>query len=141
MTWIISIVILFSTCYCCSALFDRYKFRKIIIDNGGIRIIYKALLSGLLDYTSSRIVKEKKDFISIRGRYFLFPDNIVCGSWDISIQLTFKGTIIKCKTKLTLNKGVKEKRAWICPHNIDQGKILSIIKQQIDKWDVYGIIK
>ena len=63
-----------STCYCCSVLFDRYKFRKIIIDNGGIRIIYNALLSGLLDYTSSRIVKEKKDFISIRGRYFLFPD-------------------------------------------------------------------
>lgn len=141
MMWITIIIVAIVAWVFLRFLLDFNKQRSIIASQGGIKTIYKPLIDGLLEYSSARIVQDKKDFVTIGGTFTDPIFNRECGLWSVIIQPTFKTLNVKYQAHNDLEGGETTKQIWDFPINMRQEEMLSIIKKKADEWDVYGIVK
>lgn len=141
MKWIflIFIVIVMWTLY--RFLIDYNKQRNAIASHGGIKVIYKYLIDGLLEYSSARIVQDKKDFVTVGGTFTDPIFNRECGLWSVFIQPTFKTLSVKYQAHNDLDGGQTAKCSWDFPIDMSQEDMLAIIKKKTDEWNIYGIVK
>ena len=141
MMWIIIIIIAIVVWVFIRFLLDFNRQRSAIASHGGIKTIYKPLIDGLLEYSSARIVQDKKDFVTIGGTFSDPIFNRECGLWSVIIQPTFKTLSVKYQARNDLEGGETAKQIWNFPINMSQEDMLSIIKKKADEWDIYGIVK
>ena len=141
MTWIITIIVVAIIWFFIRFLMDYNKQRDIIASQGGIKIIYKPLIDGLLQYPSARIVQDKKDFVTVGGTFTDPIFNRECGLWSVIIQPTFQTLNVKYRAHTDLGGGETAKRMWDFPVNMSQEEMLAVIKKKADEWDIYGIVK
>ena len=133
---VIILLLFFSKFY-----FALRKDKKFIRSKGGMKVMYKDLINGLLQYHSARIIQDETNVITIAGS---FTDPIMsrtCGLWSVIIQHSFNILTIRYKAHIDLGGGEKAKQMWDFPINMPQEEILSIIKKKANEWDIYGIIK
>lgn len=141
MRWFIGFVIWIIACHMVRFIFAYIKQRKNISSKGGIKTIYKTLINGLLEYHNARIIQDKADFFTIGGTFidpFYYRE---CGLWSVIIQPMFKVLNVKYQAHIDLDGGKTVKKEWNFPVNMAQEEILTIIKKEADKWNVFGIIK
>lgn len=141
MTWIITIIVVAIIWFFIRFLMDYNKQRDIIASQGGIKIIYKPLIDGLLQYPSARIVQDKKDFVTVGGTFTDPIFNRECGLWSVIIQPTFQTLNVKYRAHTDLGGGETAKQMWDFPVNMSQEEMLAVIKKKADEWDIYGIVK
>ena len=142
MEWIVSIVVFIMVWGLVRFFRDLSKQCRAIESEGGIKVKYKQLIDGLLEYPSAEIIQDKKLFITIGGS-FIDPIiyNRVCGQWSVIIQPTFKTLTVQYRAHLDLDGGKSSKQLWDFPINMSQNEILSIIRKKADEWEMYGILK
>lgn len=141
MKWIILIIVVVVMWTFFRFMVDYNKQRNAIASHGGIKVIYKHLIDGLLGYSSARIVQDKKDFVTVGGS---FTDPIFkreCGLWSVIIQPTFKTLSVKYQAHNDLDGGETAKYTWDFPIDMSQEEMLAIIKKKADEWNIYGIVK
>lgn len=141
MMWFVSIIIVAIIWYFIRFLMDYNKQRVIIASQGGIKMIYKPLIDGLLQYPSARIIQDKKDFVTVGGTFTDPIFNRECGLWSVIIQPTFQTLNVKYQAHIDLGGGETTKQMWNFAINMNQEEMISIIKKKVDEWEVYGIIK
>lgn len=141
MMWIVVFVIVVVVWIFIRFLMDFNKQRNEIALKGGIKTIYKPLLDGLLEYSSARIIQDKKDFVTIGGTFTDPILNRECGLWSVIIQPTFKMLNVKYQAHIDLGGGETAKQMWDFPINMPQEEMLSVIKKKVDEFEIYGVIK
>ena len=141
MKWIVIIIFVVIVCIFIRFLADFIKQRNAIAARGGVKVIYKTLIDNLLEYHSARIVQDKTDFVTIGGTFTDPISNRECGMWSVIIQPTFKTLNIKYQAHNDLGGGETVRKTWDFPINMSQIEMLSIIKKEADKWELYGIFK
>lgn len=141
MKWILIFIIIVIAWVYIRFRMDLNKQRNAIASQGGIKVIYKPLIDGLLNYPTARIIQDKKDFITIGGTFIDPISNRECGVWSVIIQPAFKILTVKYQARINLGGGETAKQMWDFPINMNQDKILSIIRKKADEWDIYGICK
>lgn len=141
MKWIVIVVILVIVYIFIRFLADFIKQRNAIAARGGIKVIYKTLIDGLLEYRSARIIQDETDFLTIGGTFTDPFSNRECGMWSVIIQPTFKTLNVKYQAHNDLEGGETTKKTWDFPINTSQAEMLSVIKKEADKWEIYGIFK
>lgn len=117
------------------------KDKKFIRSKGGMKVMYKYLIDGLLQYHSARVIQDETNYITIAGS---FTDPIMsrtCGLWSVIIQHSFNILTVKYQAHHDLDGGGTAKQVWDFSSNTNQEEILSIIKKKADEWEVYGIFK
>lgn len=134
-------VIIAVACFFISFLNAFIKQRNDIAANGGIKTIYKLLIDGLLEYSSARIIQDKKDVVAIGGTFTDPVFDRECGLWSVIIQPTFKTLNIKYQAHIDLGDGETAKQMWDFPVNMPQDEMLSVIKKKADEFEVYGVFK
>ncbi|MBR2777336.1 MAG: hypothetical protein IKD75_09585 [Prevotella sp.] len=115
--------------------------KKFIRSQGGMKVMYKHLIDGLLQYHSARIIQDETNLITIAGS---FTDPIMsrtCGLWSVIIQHSFNILTVRYQAHHDLDGGETAKKLWDFSPNTNQEEMLSIIRKKADEWDVYGIIK
>ena len=133
---VIIILLFFSKFY-----FALRKDKKFIRSKGGMKVMYKDLINGLLQYHSARIIQDETNVITIAGS---FTDPIMsrtCGLWSVVIQHGFNILTIRYKAHIDLGGGETAKQMWDFPINMPQEDILSIIKKKADEFEIYGVFK
>lgn len=141
MKWILFAIILVTVWVYIKFRMDLNRQRNAIVSQGGIKVIYKVLIDGLLNYPTARIIQDKKDFITIGGTFIDPISNRECGVWSVIIQPAFKILTLKYQARIDLEGGETAKQMWDFPINMNQDDILEVIKKKADEWEVYGIIK
>lgn len=141
MKWILFAIILVTVWVYIKFRMDLNRQRNAIVSQGGIKVIYKVLIDGLLNYPTARIIQDKKDFITIGGTFIDPISNRECGVWSVIIQPAFKILTLKYQARIDLEGGETAKQMWDFPINMNQEDILEVIKKKADEWEVYGIIK
>lgn len=117
------------------------KQRNAIAAQGGIQVLYKSLIEGLLKYPSARIIQDKSFFVTIGGTFTDPIFNRECGMWSVIIQPTFQTLNIKYQAHTDIGGGETSKQMWDFPVNMSQEEMLAVIKKKADEWEVYGIFK
>lgn len=142
MKWLLIIILFIIIWLPAHFLINMYMQRKWLASKGGIKVAYKTIIDGLLDYSSARIVEDKKSFIKIGGFYTDCISNRECGIWTVFIMPNppYKLNVL-VQANINLGSGEKINKEWSFPTNLDQHQILSIIKKKVDEFDDYGIYK
>lgn len=117
------------------------KQRNAIAAQGGIQVLYKPLIEGLLKYPSARIIQDKSFFVTIGGTFTDPIFNRECGMWSVIIQPTFQTLNVKYQAHTDIGGGETSKQMWDFPVNMSQEEMLAVIKKKADEWEVYGIFK
>ena len=141
MIWIVVVIAFIVLWIIVRFLIDFNKQRSFIAANGGIRVIYKPIIDGLLEYHSARIIQDKRDFVTIGGTFTEPIFNRECGLWSVIIQPTFKLLNVKYQAHIDLGGGKTAKQMWDFPINMPQDEILSVIKKKADEFEVYCVFK
>lgn len=141
MTWFVTFIVLAIIWFFVRFLLDYNKLKDDIVSQGGMKIIYKPLIDGLLQYPSARIIQDHKDLVTIGGTFTDPIFNRECGLWSVIIQRAFTTLNVKYKAHNDLEGGETAQQMWDFPINMSQEEMLSIIKKKVDEWDVYGIVK
>lgn len=141
MKWILISIVVAVIWFYIRFLRDLKLQRNAIASQGGIGAIYKTLIDGLLQYSSARIVQDKKDFITIGGTFTDSITNRECGVWSIVIQPTFKILSVRYRAHIDLGGGKSAKQTWDFPIEMSQNEMLGIIKKKADEWDIYCVYK
>lgn len=138
---LLKIIIIIAIVVFIKFLIDFNRQRNAIAAQGGIRVLYKPLIEGLLEYPSARIIQDKRDFVTIGGTFTDPIFNRECGMWSVIIQPTFRTLNVKYQAHTDLGGGETAKQTWDFPINMNQDEILAVIKKKADEWEAYGIFK
>ncbi|MBO7052274.1 MAG: hypothetical protein J6W24_06385 [Prevotella sp.] len=141
MYWIFIFVVIIIVWVLVNFFISYSKHRRAIVAQGGMKLIYKTLIEGLLRYGSARIIRDEIDLVTIGGTFTDPLCNRECGLWSVSIQRAFALLNIQYRAHIDLGGGKSTKQAWDFPIDMDQEKMLEIIKRKSDEWDIFGIIK
>lgn len=141
MVWVLIIIAVVIAWVFIRPLMFINKQRDIIAAKGGIKTIYKPLIDGLLEYQSARIIQDRRDFVTIGGTFTDPIFNRECGLWSVIIQPTFKILNVKYQANIDLGGGKTAKQMWDFPNSMSQDEMLAIIKQEVNRWDIHGIVK
>lgn len=141
MKWIVILIVVFVVFELILFIKEFRKQRNSIAANGGIKNVYKVLVDGLLEYSSARIIQDKKDYLTVGGT---FTDVIIdreCGVWSVIIQPTFNTLNVRYQAHIDLEGGEDAKESWNFPISMSQEEMLSIIKKKADAFNGYGCFK
>lgn len=141
MKWVVIIIVVFVVCELILFLKEFRKQRNSIAANGGIKNVYKVLLDGLLEYSSARIIQDKKDYLTIGGTFTDVIINRECGVWSVIIQPTFNTLNVRYRAHIDLEGGEDAKENWNFPISMSQEEMLSVIKKKADEFKAYGLLK
>lgn len=117
------------------------KQNQIVSSKGGIKVMYKEIIDGLLEYQSARIIQESNTYIGISGIFYDPITNRECGIWVFKIQIAFAILTVKYHANVMLGGGEKIDKSWDFPINMVQSEILKVLKAKADETNIYGIIK
>lgn len=143
MIWkiLLIILVLFIVLIVIKFLRDYIKQEHVVSSKGGIKTLYKEIVDGLLEYKSARIIQESNTYIGIAGVFYDPITRQECGTWVFKIQISFALLIVKYHAYVTLGGGENIDKNWDFPVNMEQSKILEMIRAKADETNVYGIFK
>lgn len=140
MKWIVFFIITIIIWVFSRFVIAYIKQRNEISANGGIKIIYKVLVDGLLNFHDARIIQDNKIFVTIGGTIVdPFYRNRECGIWSVIVQPTFNTLTVKYRAHIDLGGGETANQIWSFPIHMEQTEMLDVIKKEANQWNMFGI--
>lgn len=109
-------------------------------DNGGMRVMYSALIQGVVkDRRSARVREGSLNYLTIEGEFSDIVGGAYRGVWALHIQHTFKMLQVTYKADMKINGGEFVNKKWDFPVDLDQNRMVEIITTEMNQAVLYGL--
>lgn len=109
---------------------------------GGMKVVYKTLIGGIMEYHTAEVSREGAfNTVSVSGDFIDCVGGVNRGVWAVNIQHTFNVVHVSYRARIRLNGVEPIDKQWDFPIDMDQNRMVEIIKKEMNKTDIYGIYK
>lgn len=143
MIWIIGIIVFFVVVFMFKIVAATTADTSYVKDNGGMIEMYSTLIQGIKeDRSTARAREQSLNSLVIDGDFLYLGNNKSAGKWALNIQHTFKILQVRYKAYFEIKGEVFNiDKKWDFPINLDQNKMVDIIRGEMDKSILYGLVQ
>lgn len=143
MIWIIGIIGFFVVVFLFKFASATSADTNYVKDNGGMRVMYSTLIQGIKeDKSTPRVREHSLNSVVIDGEFLSLSNAKCVGRWVLNIQHTFKILQVSYKGSFEIEgEVINIDKKWDFPINYDQKKMVDIIRGEMDKVVLCGVVQ